>query len=152
MRIETVFQHCPGQFARSGIVACQIDYGSQNPIVKLPTGDGVPGVFYEVAVTERLKGESLNPIVVSGMDLQDLIISDQATLLRRGQQVLLCLEERMPEDAPGIAVVDHWYVVKILDFGILDLARAHNTLVPRMPQAFDNPELTVQEVGTKVQD
>ncbi len=118
----------------NGIVAREIDRGTRDP-VEIAEGGGVPAVFYEVAVTETLQGDSADTIIVAGTDPGKTRMSLQETPLRRGQQVLLFLEELTSETAPGITVFNHFYIALNMDNGVFDLKDA-NTVAPRKPKVL----------------
>ncbi len=131
----------------AGVVAREVDYGTANPDER--HGEGVPSVFYEVAVTETLRGEAGSTIIVGAPDV-DKVLMSEATALRSGQEVLLFLLEQTPEDAPGITAYDHFYVTVSLDNGVFDRLGA-NSVAPRMPETFEVANFGLDEVRLKVQ-
>ncbi len=101
------------------VVARDVDYGEENP----PEGAvwGIPVVFYEITVTEVLRGElgqDVKTIVVGALDVDRVDIDEDSTTLLNGHQVLLFLNDA---DAPGITAVDDYYVRVSMDNGVFDV-------------------------------
>ena len=126
-----------------GVVAREVDYGTASTEER--HGQGIPTVFYEVAITETLLGEAGGTIILGGSDVDQVSMGEEATALRSGHQVLLFLLEQTTEDAPGIMAYEHFYVTVSLDNGVFD--RMDGDLVaPRMPELFEEAEYSLTEV------
>ena len=114
-----------------GVVARQADYGGEEALHKADDWAGLPMVFYRVAVTETLQGQATDTIVVSSFDA-DLLIVDNVTPLRPGQEVLLFLAA---DRSPGITVVGERYAVLGGDNGGFDVLPG-GLVQPRRPSVF----------------
>ncbi len=111
-----------------GVVARDVDYGTENP----PEGAdwGNPVVFYEFAVIEVVSGEldqDTKTIVVGSIDLDKVQIDEELTALLIGQRVLLFLQD---DDAPGITAVEDYYVTVSMDNGVFDIVGDGDVLGP----------------------
>ena len=127
-----------------GVVAREVDYGSEGP--DEGQGQGLPVVFHEVEVNETLRGKAGATVVMAVPDVDEISMGGEATALRSGQQVLLFLVE---EDAPGITAYDNYYVTVSLDNGVFD--RLDGDLVtPRMAGTLEEAEYRLSEVRGKV--
>ena len=126
-----------------GVAAREVDYGTADPDER--QGQGIPTVFYEVAVTETLRGKAEATVIVSAPDVDQVSMGEEATALRSGQQVLLFLREQTTEDAPGITAYDHFYVTVSLDNGVFDRLDG-DLVVPRIPELFEVAEYSLDEV------
>ena len=131
-----------------GVVGREIDYGTAEPDER--HGQGVPIVFYEVKVTETLRGEAGGTIILGGPDVDQVSMGEEATALRSGQQVLLFLKEETTEDAPGITTYDRFYVTVSLDNGVFDRVD-DDSVQPRMPEVFEVARYSLEEVRGRVQ-
>ena len=128
-----------------GVVAREVDYGTSDPDER--QGQGIPTVFYQVAVTETLRGQAGAMVIVAAPDVEQVSMGGQATALRSGQEVLLFLKA---EDAPGITAYDHYYVTLRLDNGVFDRV-GDDSFQSRMPEAFDAAHYSLEEVRGKIQ-
>lgn len=117
-----------------GVVAREIDYGTSNP-EEQHQESGIPTVFYELTVSETIKGAPAETVVVATPDVSKLSFSSEVTPLKAGQRVLLFLREQTPLDAPGIRTYNFFYVPVSLDNGAFDVL-ADDVVRPRMPDAF----------------
>ena len=129
-------------------MAREVDYGTADPDER--HGKGIPTVFYEVAVTETLRGEAGGTIILGAPDVDQVSMSGEATALRSGQQVLLFLKEQASEDAPSITTYDHFYVTVSLDNGVFDRL-GDDSVQPRMAEVFQVADYSLDEVREKVQ-
>lgn len=130
-----------------GVVGRETDYGTSNSD-NLSDRLGVPTVFYEVAVTETLRGEAGGNIIVASPDLDEIAIRE-ATVLRNGEQVLLFLKRQTTEDAPGITAFSDFYVTVSLDNGVFNLLDDH-FVEPRMVQAFETTLFSLEDAREQV--
>ncbi len=126
-----------------GVEARETDYGTSDPNEKIDR-IGIPTVFYEVAVTETLRGEASGNIIVGAPDVGEISIKE-ATALRSGQQVLLFLKRQTTEDAPGITAYTDFYVTVSLDNGVFNRL-SDDSVEPRMSQAFEAAIFSLDEV------
>ncbi len=126
-----------------GVAAREVDYGTADPDER--EGQGFPPVFYEVGVTETLRGKAEATVIVSAPDVDQVSMGEEATAVRSGQQVLLFLREQTTEDAPGITAYDHFYVTVSLDNGVFDCLDG-DLVVPRIPELFEVAEYSLDEV------
>ena len=131
-----------------GVAAREVDYGTADPDER--EGRGIPTVFYEVAVTETLRGKAEATVIVSAPDVDQVSMGEEATAVRSGQQVLLFLREQTTEDAPGITAYDHFYVTVSLDNGVFDRSGG-DLVVPRMPELFNDATFDLAGVRRAVQ-
>lgn len=132
-----------------GIVGREEVFYSANPLSRGGRGD--PYVFYEVEVTETLRGQAGQSIIVARRDPeQGVMTSDPETPLRHGEQVLLFLVEQTSQSFPAVKTVDHWYVTVSRDNGVFDIL-AGDQVRPRMPELFAEATYSLGEVRQKVQ-
>ena len=129
-----------------GVMAREVDYG-------IATGDdgagGVPTVFYGVAVTETLRGDTRSIIIVGAPDPDDSSI-DGATALRSGQQVLLFLRMKTRENAPGIKSNETFFAPVSLSNGVFDVVDSGLVAEPRMHDAFEEASYRLTEIRARV--
>ena len=130
-----------------GVVAHEVDYGTADPDES--QGQGLPTVFYEVAVNETLRGDAGSTIILGAPDVDQVTMSETATALRGGEQVLLFLEEQTTEDAPGITAYDYFYMTLSLDNGVFDRLDG-DLIVPRMTEVFGEVDYSLAEIRGKV--
>lgn len=130
-----------------GVVAREVDYGTADPDES--QGQGIPTVFYEVEVTETLRGDAGGTVILGAPDVDQVTMSETVTALRGGEQVLLFLEEQTTEDAPGITTYDHFYVSVSLDNGVFDRLDG-DLVVPRMTEVFGEVDYSLAEIRGKV--
>lgn len=139
-----------------GVVGHEIDYGTTDPAAKRYSM-GMPIVFYEVNVTDILKGETSKTIIVGTLD-PDKLLCESVTALRTNEQVLLFLAEQTPENAPGIKTYDHSYATVSHDNGVFDVLSG-DLVQPRMPEVFvapiaegslESPVYSLQEVRDRI--
>ena len=133
--------------AVQGIVAREVDYGAA--IVNEQGGRAAPIVFYGVAVTETLRGDTRSIIIVGAPDPDDTSI-DRAMALASGQQILLFLKMKTEEDAPEIKSYQTFFVPLGLSNGVFDLLEAGLVAEPRLPDTFDAAQYRMSEVRAKV--
>ena len=116
----------------------------------------LPLVFYEIAVSETLKGQHTTPIFVRGYDTERLITAE-ASILRTGERVLLFLVGR--EIPPGLRFTDSSlptdqtvYLALGHDNGVFDISD-NGTVRPRIPQRFTAGSLPtgLDEMRTRLQ-
>ena len=107
-------------------------------------------MFYDVAVTETLRGKAEATVIVSAPDVDQVSMGEEATAVRSGQQVLLFLREQTTEDAPGITAYDHFYVTVSLDNGVFDRSDG-DLVVPRMPELFNDATFDLAGVRRAIQ-
>lgn len=133
-----------------GIVACEINYGTENFFGKLEVrlfgGLGIPFVFYEVEVTETLQGDVSSTIIVSKIDVARVTVSLSTTALEPGEQVLLFL---VKQTHSRIAPYDLFYATVGLDHGVFDVL-ADGRVAPRRPDRF-TASYTLDEVRERIQ-
>ncbi len=133
------------------IAGRQIDYGTQDP-AEIAKGGGSPVVFYAVAVSETLQGESDGTIMVAGTDFGFFrVATDNETPLQRGQEVLLFLTRHTNTEKVGITLYDEFYVPVGRDNGVFDV-KDDGQIVPRRPELFPGDEYTLREARTQVED
>ena len=123
-----------------GIVAREVDYGSEGP--GEGQGQGQPIVFYEIEVNETLRGKAGATVVMAAPDVNEISTGGEATALRSGEQVLLFLVE---EDAPGITAYNDYYVTVSLDNGVFDRLDG-DMVTPRMVGTLEKAEYRLSEV------
>ncbi len=127
-----------------GIVAREVDYGSEGPGEGQEQGQ--PIVFYEIEVNETLRGKAGATVVMAAPDVNEISTGGEASAWRSGEQVLLFLVD---EDAPGITASNDYYVTVSLDNGVFD--RLDGDLVtPRMVGALEEAEYRLSEVRGKM--
>ena len=144
-----------------GIVGHEINYGA-NPDEEYGVFKDqihfLTEVYYEIDVTETLKGETAKTIIVASLDM-DQTICDQVTPLRAGEEVILFLKERTKGEAPGLKLYEHCYWIVSLDNGVFDVLD-DNTVQPRYAEAFvepnedgtfTSPTYNLTEVSEKIQ-
>ena len=131
-----------------GVTDREVDYGTAYPDQR--QGQGIPTVFYDVAVTETLRGKAEATVIVSAPDVDQVSMGEEATAVRSGQQVLLFLREQTTEDAPGITAYDHFYVTVSLDNGVFDRSGG-DLVVPRMPELFNDATFDLAGVRRAIQ-
>lgn len=85
---------------------------------------GVPMIFVSVEIKQVLLGDDpgVNDIVVAALDVTQLNV-EGVSQLRDGQDVVLFLVKRDQQKAPGISLVDEFYVTLSGDNGIFDVDR-----------------------------
>ena len=125
----------------NSVVGHEIDYGTANPEEEYGIFKdqihGVAMVYYEIAVTQTLLGETDETIIVARMDTEQIICAE-VTPLRAGDEVLFFLTEKTEGEAPGLKLYDHFYVTVSLDNGVFDVLD-DNTIQPRYAEAFVEP-------------
>ena len=129
-----------------GVVAREVDYGAANTE---QSGAGVPIVFYGVAVTETLRGETRSIVIVGAPDADGASI-EGATALLSGQQLLLFLKQRTREVAPGVKSYEVFFEPVGLSNGVFDVLEDGLVAHPRMQGAFEEASYRLTEVRTKV--
>jgi hypothetical protein len=114
--------------------------------------------FYEIDVTETLRGKTSKTLIVAMPDA-DRLLCNEVSALRAGQHLLLFLFEQTSEDQPNLKSYDHWYVPVSFNNGVFDLLDG-DMVKPRMPEAFLNttangsavyPTYNLSEVLNKIQ-
>ena len=130
-----------------GVMAREVDYGIARPD-ELNAG-GIPTVFYSVAVTETLRGDTRSIIIVGAPDPADTSI-EGATALLSGQQVLLFLRMRTRENAPGIKSYETFFAPVSLVNGVFDVLDGGLETEPRMADAFEETRYRLTEIRAKV--
>lgn len=116
-----------------GIAGHEVDFGGENPTNS--DAIGIPNVFYNVEVTDVLRGVVDKTIVVAMPDNEKIIFASSVTGWKAGEQLLLFLSEQNPKNAPGIKMFDHFYAPMSLDNGVFDVLPG-DLAKPRMPKAF----------------
>ena len=140
----------------TGVAARGEDYGTTDRDVLADyERAGVPPrplVFYEIAVSETLKGQHTTPIFVRGLDAERLIAAE-ISVLRAGERVLLFLRGR--ERPPGLRFTESslptdqtTYITLGLDNGVFDISDT-GTVRPRMPQRFTTGTLPTSLDGMR---
>ena len=129
-----------------GAVSREVDYGTSNTAQQ--SGAGVPMVFYGVAVTETLRGDTRSIIIVGAPDVNDTAI-EGATALLSGQQLLLFLKQRVREVAPGVKSYDVFFAPVSLGNGVFDVMDNGLAAEPRMPESFEETSYRLTEVRAK---
>ena len=130
-----------------GVMAREVDYGIANTD-ELNAG-GIPTVFYSVAVTETLRGDTRSIIIVGAPDPDDTSI-EGATALLSGQQVLLFLRMRTRENAPGIKSYETFFAPVSLINGVFDVLDGGLEAEPRMANAFEETRYRLTEIRARV--
>ncbi len=130
-----------------GVVAREVDYGTSG--AGQQSGAGIPTVFYGVAVTETLRGETRSIVIVGAPDADDSAI-EGATALMSGQQLLLFLKQHTREVAPGIKSYEVFFAPVSLSNGVFDVLEDGLVAHPRMPDAFEEASYRLTEVRAKV--
>ncbi len=130
-----------------GVVAREVDYGPANGYGQ--SGAGVPMVFYGVAVTETLRGETRSIVIVGAPDADDTSIGEAASLLS-GQQLLLFLKQHTREVAPGIKSYEVFFAPVGLSNGVFDVIDSGLVAEPRMHTAFEAESYRLTEVRARV--
>ena len=133
-----------------GIAGRQIDYGTQDADL-IAKGGGSPVVFYELSVSEILKGAAENTIFIAGTDLNAVrVAGNYETPLRRGEQVVLFLREHSSSNKPGITLYNKFYVPVGMNNGVFDLKNG-NRVVPRSPDLFSSAEFLLNDTRQQIQ-
>ena len=130
-----------------GVVAREVDYGAASAPGQ--SGEGVPIVFYGVAVTETLRGETRSIVIVGAPDADGGSI-EGATALLSGQQLLLFLKQRTKEVAPGVKSYEVFFEPVGLSNGVFDVIESGLVAEPRMPEAFEAESYRLTEIRGKV--
>ena len=130
-----------------GVVAREVDYGSAGTLER--SAEGVPTVFYGVAVTETLRGETRSIVIVGAPDADDTSI-EGATALVSGQQLLLFLKQHTREVAPGVKSYEVFFAPVGLSNGVFDVIESGLVAEPRMHEAFEAESYRLTEVRAKV--
>lgn len=141
-----------------GVAGRVVDYGKSDPAERF--GMGVASVFYEVNVTDVLKGGTDSTIFVYTLD-PEIICSESSSALRANERVLLFLGERKAENSPTIvSPCDKFYVIVSLDNGVFDVLPG-GIVEPRMPEVFakysadgvvvEAPVFNLEEVRAEIQ-
>ena len=148
----------------TGVAARGEDYGTTDPD-ELADYEraGVPPrpvVFYEIAVSETLKGLHTTPVFVEGFDPERLVAAEISTL-RAGERVLLFLKgRRLDEKAPALRFTASSlptdvtaYITLGLDNGVFDIS-VSGAVRPRMPHRFTTGTLpaTLDGIRTRLQN
>lgn len=122
-----------------------INYGTADESEQIPE-QGIPVAFFEVTVSEFLKGEIGGPLIVGTLD-HDQIMSAESTPLEVGQDLLLFLSLEHP---PGIDLYDSVYTTVGLDNGVFDIAG--DQVQPRMPEVLsaDDTALDLDAIRQQV--
>jgi hypothetical protein len=137
-----------------GVAGREMDYGTADPSERAEaerTGGLVPFVFYEIQVTDELKGETPDVIIVGNVD-GDRLISAEVTPLRTGERVILFLVWQVSaQDSPGLALFDSYYTTLSLDAGVFDVT-TNGKVQARAPQNLVDTDRVVerQEFAAKV--
>jgi hypothetical protein len=119
-----------------GAVGHEIDYGTADS--SQIHGLGIPNVFYQVEVSEVLRGVVDKTIVVATLDPEVASFIESVTPWKTGERLLLFLAEQNAENAPGIKTYNHFYATISLDNGVFDVLDG-DLVRPRMIGAFVQP-------------
>ncbi len=118
------------------VLGREVDTGGDAPQIPGVTPSGIPTIFYEVTVHERLKGEPGDTIVLARTDPAEQY-SQHEKPIEIGQRVLLFLLYRTG-DAPGFRRfrdTQDLYVTIGLDNGVFELSE-DSIASPRWPDKF----------------
>ncbi len=138
------------------VVGRERDYGTDKWWEKI-TSRGIPLAFYEIAVTDVLKGNASENVIVGRMDLERVNVPGRKSM-RAGDPVLLFLDERRAENFPGISIFDLFYWPVSEDHGVFDvlpggLVQPHlrgSFAPPPADTPLEPPTFTLDEVREKV--
>ena len=130
-----------------GVLSREMDYGSGSAYGQ--SGAGVPMVFYGVAVTETLRGESRSVAIVGAPDA-DVSFIEGTTSLVSGQQLLLFLKQHTRETAPGVKSYEVFFAPVGLSNGVFDVIESGLVAEPRMHAAFEAESYRLTEVRARV--
>ena len=122
--------------------------------------EGIPYVFYKIAVSEILKGSVASEIMVA-KEKESFFGSDQSSDLRVNETVALFLEERTASPSSSLqmpradAFDNRFYVTVSLDNGVFDAAGTADVtddtaFTPRMEHLFAQPSFTLGQVRQSV--
>jgi hypothetical protein len=132
------------------VLGRELDFGTADVAERI--GEvGVPFAYYEVHVSDVLKGEAPGTIVVGKVDGERLI-SDEVTPLEPGDTVVLFLmAQEREKDSPGLTMYDFYYTSLSLDAGVFDVS-PDGSVTPRAPDQLPEAErhLTLRELADKV--
>ena len=116
---------------------------------------GIPMVFYEIEVSEKLQGEPGDTIIVAQFDNSstNVRLSDAGTPMEPGEQLLLFLVHRVGSDYGLKKFRDEkdLYVSVSDDNGVFEVS-SDDIAIPREPYLFrdpdseDTPEFTMDEI------
>jgi|GEM_PF-4145033 len=111
------------------VVAREVDFGG-DVAASADAGAGVPMAFYELHVHETVKGDARDTVVVGMID-EGGVNLPSALRLTSGATYLLFLRDRDSESAPGITVVEEFYVLLWGPAGVFDSGRGSEEFVAR---------------------
>ena len=123
--------------------------------------EGIPYVFYRIAVRETLKGAVASEIMVA-KEKESFFGSDHSSDLRVNETVVLFLEERTASSSSSLqmpradAFNNRFYVTVSLDNGVFDAANGaaavtdDTALTPRMERLFAQTSFTLGQVKQSV--
>ncbi len=146
----------------SGVAARAKDYRTADPNERTDYERAgitpIPIVFYEVAVSETLKGQHSDTVLIWRIDTEQVVIADGLTPLGSGQKVLLFLKGRSLEEAsprlqfPGTssALDQTYYITLGLDNGVFDVSDS-GTVESRMPERFTTGTVPTDLDGMRTQ-
>lgn len=104
------------------VLASELDNGGSPETADEGGPAGTPLSFYDISVTETLHGEDPGEsIVIAWLDRSRLADDDQISALNSGDEVILWLVERTPEQAPGVSSVKNFWVPVSGDNGVMDV-------------------------------
>ena len=120
--------------------------------------DPIPIAFYEVAVSETLKGRHSDTVLIWRIDTERVTVAEGATPLGSGQKVLLFLKGRsLAEATPrlqfsgtGITSDQTYYITLGLDNGVFDVSDS-GSVQPRMPGRFSAGTIPTNLDGIRTQ-
>lgn len=123
--------------------------------------EGIPYVFYKIAVRETLKGAVASEIMVA-KEKESFFGSDQSSDLRVNETVVLFLEERTASSSRSLQMPradefdNRFYVTVSLDNGVFDAAGAaaavtdDTAFTPRMEHLFTQSSFTLGQMKQSV--
>ena len=134
----------------AGTAGHEVDWGTADPD---PAGSswGFPVVYYEVAVTETLRGEELPTLVVVGLNplVARGFSPGREAVLVQGQQVLLYLEQLTNRETPSLDLHEFFFAPVGGNNGVFDIG-GDGAVVPRLSGVFSNLTFTLAEVRNRV--
>ena len=118
----------------------------------------MPIVFHEVVVSETLKGEHSDTVLIWRIDTEQVTVAGGLTPLGSGQKVLLFLKGRsLAEAAPrlqfsGTSITSDqtYYITLGLDNGVFDVSDS-GTVESRMPKRFTTGTIPTDIDGMRTQ-
>ena len=118
----------------------------------------IPIAFYEVAVSETLKGQHSDTVLIWRIDTERVTVAEGVTSLGSGQKVLLFLKGRsLAEATPrlqfsGTSITSDqtYYITLGLDNGVFDVSDS-GSVEPRMPGRFSTGTIPTNLDGMRTQ-